>query len=235
MNKIDLNHWYLKENEISISLLRFHVKINILKNKEFIYFQTIIKDTNEQELTFNFYSIEDAISFVEKTVANCKNNTEVMERYETMFENNEFKSPYPNENSTAESTIELTPEEVKHTILEHFSTEEKHQVSVEEELSIHQDHLDLRFYLIEQIHHDGINKDVRTMLTEEDLKMALDDYANFYGYELICFKYIGGIHRVGYYFDEDTPHYDGIQLIVKQKNRGKILTKQNISNNGNEE
>ena len=63
------------------------------------------------------------------------------------------------------------------------------------------------------------------MLTEDDLRRVLSHYADSFNYDLEDYKYIGGIHRVGYYFSEDTPHYDGIKLFVKEKNNEFKLTK----------
>ena len=50
----------MKDNELSISLMLFHVKIEILKNDQTIYYQLFVKGNDEKELTFNFYTIEDA-------------------------------------------------------------------------------------------------------------------------------------------------------------------------------
>lgn len=66
MDRISLNHWYLHGNELSISLMRFHVKINILKESQNLYFQLTIMDEDYKESIINFNSIEDAISFTEK-------------------------------------------------------------------------------------------------------------------------------------------------------------------------
>ena len=225
MNRIGLNHWYLEGNELSISLLNFYVEINILKNNQFIYFQTKVKDNEEKELTYNFYAIEDAISFTEKVVANCQNTKEVLVRYGEMFENDKFKSPDLKKKKEEESKIILTPDEVDQAIIGYFSEGKEYKVSIQEELLLNQDQLDLKFYLIEYLDYDGIKKDVKTMLTNGDLKKALNHYINFYNYELVDFKYIGGIHRVGYYFDEDTPHYDGIELKVVPKVKEKMLSK----------
>ena len=170
MSRIKLNHWYVKNNELSIYLMRFYTKIRILKNDQTIYYQLFVKGHDEKELIFNFYAIEDAISFTEQVINKSKNSSEVLEKYTLMFENDNF-------------------------------------------------------YLIEHLDYDGIKRDNMIMLTESDLKAALNHYINFYNYELIDFKYIGGIHRVGYFFDEDTPHYDGIQLEVKTKEKLKTLFK----------
>ena len=210
----------MKDNELSISLMLFHVKIEILKNDQTIYYQLFVKGNDEKELTFNFYTIEDAISFTEQVINKSKDSNEVLEKYTLMFENNMFYSPF-----LKTKKIELTPDEVDEAIVRYFGDGKNYRVSSERELSLYNDQIDLRFYLIEHLDYDGIKRDNKIMLTENDLKTALDHYINFHNYELIDFKYIGGIHRIGYYFDEDTPHYDGIQLEVKTREKIKTLSK----------
>ena len=94
MSKIELNHWNINENTMSISLLRFHVKIIILTNNNFIYYRTIIND-EQKELTLNFYSIEDAVGFTEKVVNNCHDIKEIIEKYEEKFEKDDFVVSFP--------------------------------------------------------------------------------------------------------------------------------------------
>ena len=220
MSIIELNHWSVKDNELSISLMLFYIKITILKNDQTIYYQLFVKGHDEKELTFNFYTIEDAISFTEQVINKSKNSNEVLEKYTLMFENNMIYSPFPKTKK-----IELTPDEVDGAIVRYFGEGKNYRVSSERELSLYNDQIDLRFYLIEHLDYDGIKRDNKIMLTESDLKTVLNHYVNFYNYELIDFKYIVGIHRVGYYFDEDTPHYDGIQLEVKPREKIKTLSK----------
>ena len=97
MSKIELNHWYIDKNTMSIALLKFHVRINILKNTKFVYYQTIIND-EQKELTLNFYSIEDAVIFTEKIISKCKNIKDVIEKYEEKFEKSDFIVSFPEEN-----------------------------------------------------------------------------------------------------------------------------------------
>lgn len=214
MNKIKLNHWYIKENELSISLMRFYVSINILKNDQDIYYQLYVKDSDENDLTFNFYTLEDATTFTEEVISKSCNITEVRDRYINMFVDKKFKG-LNNDNDI--SSIELTPNEVDEAIISYFGQGKSYRVSSKEKLQLINGELDLKFYLIEHIKFDGVRKDIETMLTEGDLKNALNHYINFYGYELVDFKYMGGIHRVGYAFSQDTPHYDGIYMTVKER------------------
>ena len=95
MNKIKLNHWFLNDNELTISLMRFFVKIQILMNDEFIYYQLVVK-SEDDSLTFNFYSLEDAVCFCEKVISQCKNKDEIVDKYKELFNNCEFKNPYLN-------------------------------------------------------------------------------------------------------------------------------------------
>ena len=225
MTRIELNHWSMENNELSISLMRFYAKIKILKNDQTIYFQLFVKGHDEKELTFNFYTIEDAISFTEQIINKSKDSDEVLEKYTSMFENDIFYSPFQKTKNNETNTIELTPNEVDQAIIGYFGEGKNYRVSSKHELSLYDNQINLRFYLVEHLDYDGIKRDNIIMLTEGDLKNALNHYINFYNYDLVDFKYIGGIHRVGYYFDEDTPHYDGIQLEVKIKEQVKGLSK----------
>lgn len=94
MNKIELNHWYMNENELSISLMRFYTKIKILKNNQTVYYQLYINGKDNKELTLNFYTIEDAILFTEQIIAKSCNTNEILEKYNLMFENKVFINPY---------------------------------------------------------------------------------------------------------------------------------------------
>ena len=91
MNRIYLDHWSINKNELSISLWKFYVKIKILHNDQTVYYQMYIKAHDNEELVFNFYTIEDAISFTEQIVNKCNDSSEVVKNYELMFNNGEFE------------------------------------------------------------------------------------------------------------------------------------------------
>lgn len=94
MNTLDLNHWFIEKNEMSISLVKFYVKITILHDNQNVYYQLYIKGDYDKELLFNFYTIEDAIRFTEQVVSKCDNTLEVINNYNLMFNNGEFENPY---------------------------------------------------------------------------------------------------------------------------------------------
>lgn len=203
MGKINFNHWYVKDNTLSISLMRFCVDIDV---KDGIKLRVIDEDRNE--LIFDFNTLGEAIFYTENVINDCKTKEEINYEYNKMFKKEDKNLK-----------IDLTPTEVDQAILEYYDIDKDSRVSVEEELEIVDNHPDIKFYIIEHIDYKDIQKDIKTPLQEEDIKKALNDYISTYNYELIDFKYIGGIHRVGYFFDEDTPHYDGIELNVKKKEK----------------
>lgn len=81
MSRIELNHWFTKDNELSIALLRFYVSINIIQKDNDILFQTMIKDDGEKTVFIIFHSLEDAISFSEQVIPTCYNSDEVINKY----------------------------------------------------------------------------------------------------------------------------------------------------------
>ena len=205
MGKINLDNWYVKDNVLSISLMRFYVYIDVKSDNNI---KLKVTDENQNELNFDFEYLDEAIFFTEYVVNGYKNKEEIIEKYNKMFKKEDKNLK-----------IDLTPSEVEQAILEYYDIDKDDHVRVEEELTIKDGHPDIKFSIIEHIDYIDIDKDLKTYLEEDNLSNALNEYISTYNYELINFKYIGGIHRVGYFFDEDTPHYDGIQLNVKKKEK----------------
>ena len=87
----------MDKNTLFIALLRFHISINILNNNKFIYYRMVVTGERE-ELTLNFYSIEDAILFTENDIANCHNIQEVIAIYDEKYDKKDFVIPFPEEN-----------------------------------------------------------------------------------------------------------------------------------------
>lgn len=63
--RINLDHWFANDNSMSISLMNFYCAIEIAHNGEFIYYPVTIYDSDRRTLRFNFYTLEDAVMFVE--------------------------------------------------------------------------------------------------------------------------------------------------------------------------
>ena len=92
MIRLELNHWFINNNSISISLMRYFVEISIDYNDVNLFYRLIIRDSNKNELVFNFYSLEDAIWFTENVINKCESFKEIINEYESEFNNNRFKS-----------------------------------------------------------------------------------------------------------------------------------------------
>ena len=208
---------YVNGNNVSYSLMRFHVSINIRKNENNLYFQLVVTNSEMEELVFNFNTFENAIYFTENVINNCHNFAEIQEAYDRIYKQGKYApKEEPKEQKTKE--IDLTPDEVDQAIIEYFGKGKNYRVSVTNEMYVDY-HREPRiiFYLIEHLNYDGVKRDIKTCLTEGDLQHALNAYINFYNYELIDFKYNGGVHYVGMLVDEDTPYYNGMKLYVTEK------------------
>ena len=61
------------------------------------------------------------------------------------------------------------------------------------------------------------NQMVTSNLTKIDIEEALADYISSLGYVFESFKYVGGVRHAGYFIEEDTPFFEGIQIFAKEK------------------
>ena len=224
MERINKTHWFVGDNKIGISLMRYAVDIEILKNDSDIFYRLNVYDDGKVALVFNFYSLADAIRFTEEDIDKSDSLNKIVESYKTKFANNEFIDMNSSVNLEVEDNkIVLTPDQVKQAIWNLFCKGKDYDMSVEYELRFNNSQLDISFYIIEHLDFGGLKKDNRIRLTEGDLNYAFSNYLKNSNYDLEEFKYIGGIHRVGYYFDDDTSHFDGIELKVKEKDKNNVL------------
>ena len=111
----------------------------------------------------------------------------------------------------------LTEKEVYNAIIDYCKQGNDNELSVEKSIYIYDDEIILDFYLIEKVQRDKITHTSRYKLTNLDLKDAFNYYLEKNNCELDTFKYVGGIRRVGYFIDEDTAHFEGIELAIKDK------------------
>lgn len=217
MKNIELNHWYIKDNELSISLMRHHVSIRILRNDKNIFYQLVVIDSNRESLLFNFYTLEDAVRFTEDNISKCMDNKEILKQYKELFYNEQFANI--DGLRVEKDKIELSKDEVLDLITSYYGEDKEYEVYTIIDLSINNNEPNIDFYLVEDC--DGITNEVK--LTDGDLENVFKDYLSNTTYEFIDFKYKGGIRRVGYFVDEDTPYFEGIELRVKPKE--KVLKK----------
>ena len=81
-----LNHWYISNNTLSISFMRFFVEVKIKYDNCII--MEVYSDIHHK-LTLYFVTLEDAIIFAEEIVNKCTALEEIEEKYK----NGDDKSP----------------------------------------------------------------------------------------------------------------------------------------------
>ena len=69
MERMELNHWFVGEDNLSISLTNHFVNIKICRNGKEIFYRLELSN-NRNKLVFNFCSLEDAVKFTEDTIFN---------------------------------------------------------------------------------------------------------------------------------------------------------------------
>ena len=80
--EISLNHWYARENEFNISLMRFACKVvPVICSDGNIRACIIVKDSDMNEVMCSFDNYERAIEFVEYYVIRCESLDDVTHEY----------------------------------------------------------------------------------------------------------------------------------------------------------
>lgn len=80
MAKIKLNQWFIKDNSLSISLMRYYVIIcPIVSGSNLSYVLNVMDDENNKTLYFN--TLEDAIRFTEDIISNSFNFETIINQY----------------------------------------------------------------------------------------------------------------------------------------------------------
>jgi len=65
-----LNHWFINNNKLSISLMCFYVDIEVLVEEGKLLYKLELYDSNKVALSFTFETLEDAIIFVDDVINN---------------------------------------------------------------------------------------------------------------------------------------------------------------------
>lgn len=81
MKRLELNHWFSKDNNLNISLMRFYVEINIEDN----LFKMKIYDSNQDKVLLNFNTLEESISFTEDIINKCHTTQEIIDKYNELY------------------------------------------------------------------------------------------------------------------------------------------------------
>ncbi len=208
MQRIELNHWYVSGNTLYISLMRSIARIFI--NDDECQLEVIDGDRNN--IILNFDNIEEAIVFTEKVVNTSNSISDIRTSYKDLYGRGE-QLPELKVDLQDESKVIITEADIYKLIINYYGENRKDKIDAKKEIGISNNQIDLHFFLVEHIGE----KDINTMLTEGDLSNVFRDYLEFYGRDLIDFKYIGNIRRVGYFTDEERPVFQGIELNTRQK------------------
>ena len=87
MRTFNLSHWFITDNRLSASLLRFFVSIDLkLKEGQNYYLLRVVNlDMDIKEFQMKFTTLEEAVEFVEDTVTKCWNFERVMQIYNEKY------------------------------------------------------------------------------------------------------------------------------------------------------
>ena len=92
MSRIELDHWFINGNELSISLMRYYVSIEMVKDDENITFLlNISTGSGGEKIVLPFKEIEDAIVFTENIVRFSDNFDEIRRiYYDTLYDQKRY-------------------------------------------------------------------------------------------------------------------------------------------------
>ena len=218
MKGIERRNWLAKGNKLSDNLMDVSVIVNIKAFENNVYYEVKITDSYMNESTVILYSFEDVMDFVENVLSKCKTTAEAVEKYNELFEAGCLMKP----ETSFINEMDLSVSQVKDAMTDYYGNDKDHAVYPFINVFMNNGEPDVKFYINE---HVGKGQSYNTPVSKDDLRNVLAMYAAKKGYEMIDYRYVGGVHRVGYFFDEDTPHFDGIKLYVKKLEKGMVLSK----------
>ncbi len=111
----------------------------------------------------------------------------------------------------------LNETELKKAILDYYFGHEPENIDVVKELKIVDDEIVITFSMVEYADDDRLDIVNKIDLTDEDLKAVYGSYLGKRNYNLESSLFMGGIRNVGYYTDEATPIFEGVQLKGTEK------------------
>ncbi len=77
MERMNLDHWFINENTLSISLMNFYIEVSQYEN----CYQLRIINSNMKKLDLYFNTMEDAVEFTESVVSKCFTFEEILDNY----------------------------------------------------------------------------------------------------------------------------------------------------------
>jgi len=89
MNIIKKNNWFVRDNNLLISLNNFYAGIYVLSENDNVYFKVSVLNYNTMaiELELLFSTMEESISFIEDVVDKCSTFDEILLEYKNLYDN----------------------------------------------------------------------------------------------------------------------------------------------------
>ena len=86
MKPLQLNHWYVQDNKLSISLLRYYVSIEMVMDGT-VSFLMKVYDGEGECLVFHFSTLEEAVTFTEDVISNKRLMGDITNSYQKIKKN----------------------------------------------------------------------------------------------------------------------------------------------------
>lgn len=88
MVTLEKDRWYVRDNTLSISLMRFHAAIEVINiDEETLLIRLSVHDSDMRDFHYAFKTLEESIDFVENQVNKSYTLEEVSERYQDIYLN----------------------------------------------------------------------------------------------------------------------------------------------------
>jgi hypothetical protein len=217
MGKINLDHWFVKDNNISISLMNFFVSINFSSEDNELAAQLTVNNSEMEKLSFTFYSLENAIEFTENVISKCNSLEDISKAFNEKNEHGEIKRKV---SVVKTNEAYLTKENIYNAIVGCFGRNKNYKVSATSEIYDGIDGKSIYFYLIEHFECDGIKKENRVYLTDGDIRKAISYYLSETEFEFVDFLH-GNSQKITYREIDEEHIYEGIDILIAKKEKEK--------------
>ena len=211
MNKISLNDLNVDNNKFffNINDTFIEFRITAIENDLCI---TLRIDSSDEELTF--YSMEDVLMFVQKIIKEKKESKgSIISYYNELNNQGELKQKVT---VTKTNGAFLTKDNIYSAISGYFGQGKNYKVSATSEVYDGTEGKEIFFYLVEHLDYDGIKKDVKTGLTNQDLKNAINYYLSETNFVFVDLK---DGRKLAYRHLDNNVTYEGLNIIVAEKEK----------------
>lgn len=214
---------FFKGNEISFGTNHLYVGIRLI-NANPAYFCLKVVDSEMKEREYSFYTIEEAVYFKNK-INRCYTLEQVDNLYNKLLAvDEESKERIPTPRIRIQGNrISLTTDDINNAIVNYYGEGRNNKVEANEELTVHDGTLYIRFFVSRYFEDDVETKILRSELHADELKHILNDLIKHENYEVDSFQCLGGILESEDDSTKSTPYFDGIEVYLKERKKPKKL------------